>query len=311
MSHGHMNRWLITVAILFGVHIVGVPVQAEGDQEEGPNTGKIGFSGGNDISTHYFFRGILQEDQGFISQPWAEVGVHLLEADDTINSVGLVVGIWNSIHDEQTGADDADVADDADDGGSKNWYESDVYVGLVAGIGENAEAGVSYIAYTSPNDAFDTVQEIDLTFSYDDSGCWENIFSSPGFEGLQPSITIAFEVDNTFLGDDEGIYFEFAIAPTFILIENGDNPVILTIPVTAGFSISDYYEDEDGDDDDAFGYVDVGIFLSQALANIPPDYGEWVVELGVDLLFLGDNLETVNHDDDFEAIGVFRIGANY
>jgi hypothetical protein len=48
-----------------------------------PNTGKFSISGGVDITTAYFFRGILQERDGFIIQPYGELGWALTRARTT------------------------------------------------------------------------------------------------------------------------------------------------------------------------------------------------------------------------------------
>ena len=43
----------------------------------GPNSGKLSLTAGADITTAYFFRGILQERNGFIMQPYAELNLNL------------------------------------------------------------------------------------------------------------------------------------------------------------------------------------------------------------------------------------------
>ena len=72
-----------------------------------PNTGKISFSGGVDITTAYFFRGILQERDGFIIQPYGEVGFALYKGENDEgkgdwSGLSLFGGTWASLHSEET-----------------------------------------------------------------------------------------------------------------------------------------------------------------------------------------------------------------
>ena len=46
-------------------------------ESEGPNQGRVRLTVGNDITTAYFFRGILQERNGFIYEPYAELTLNL------------------------------------------------------------------------------------------------------------------------------------------------------------------------------------------------------------------------------------------
>jgi hypothetical protein len=49
---------------------------------ESPNKGLVSLSVGSDFTTAYFFRGILQERDGFIWQPYGELGFNLFTADE-------------------------------------------------------------------------------------------------------------------------------------------------------------------------------------------------------------------------------------
>lgn len=271
--------------------------------EEAPavNTGNVSLSLGMDIYSKYYFRGIIQEDQGVIAQPWAEIGFALYENEEAaaFNSLSFSVGIWNSFHSEQTGANSA---------GPDIWYEADLYASIGFGIIGDLSGSVTYTAYTSPNSAFNTVEEIALGLSYDDTSLWEDA----GVEGfsLAPSVKIAFETDNSAFGPDEGIYLEVGIEPSFGL---GDTPITLSFPVTVGLSIDDYYEAVEGTstDQDAFGYVEAGIVAGMPLEFVPAEFGAWDLSAGVYFLHLGNNLEDANSSDDFEIIGKVGMSMTY
>ena len=91
----------------------------------------------------------------------------------------------------------------------------------------------------------------------------------------------------------------------------------LTFPVTLGLSLSDYYQNVDPmvsmvpDDNDAFGYFDLGLIASVPLLGVNESYGSWEVSGGVHLLFLGDSLEALNAGDQFQAIGSFGVSIGY
>jgi hypothetical protein len=44
---------------------------------------------------------------------------------------------------------------------------------------------------------------------------------------------------------------------------------------------------------------------------VPADLGEWELGAGVHFLFLGDNNESLNNGDDFEAVGTLSLSMSY
>jgi len=289
--------------------IAQIEGQAEVEAAEEPTVGSAAFwSIGFDITNAYYFRGIIQEDQGFIIQPYAELGWQLNE------TFSFAVGIWNSFHDnDDTGSGGENFNEDGDPVARSTdaWYEADLYATIGVALPANFEFAFTYTAYTSPNSTFSTVQELMFALAYDDSALWTDL----GLEGfaLNPYIALAIEVDNTAFGPDEGFYLELGIEPAFSPFENGPLAGLeITIPVTLGLSLDDYYEvarDEDLDiesDNDAFGYLSVGVTGSIPLP-IPQQFGNASLGAGVSVLFLGDSLEDANNGDDVEVIGTIGV----
>lgn len=255
-----------------------------------------------DFTTHYFFRGILQEDRGIIAQPALEVGKPLLEGGTGLfESVTLTLGQWNSLHSGDTGSGA---------GGGDAWYESDTYAGLSATHGAFT-FGLTYTAYASPNGRFATVQEVAGSVAFDDGAWWSGTFT-----GFHPSATVAFETNGQVdAGQHPGIYAEFGVSPTlkFALRPPRDAAaddtrpqLTLSAPITVGLSVRDYYEL--GGRDDTFGYLDVGLALGMPLP-LPKRLGSWSMTLALDAFVLGDNTASVNHDDHFEVVG--RLGLSW
>lgn len=273
-----------------------------------PNTGKLSFSAGSDFTHAYFFRGIIQEDQGFIAQPWAELSIDFCDCQGTVSDFYLTLGIWNSLHSKGTsaGRETKDL---------EIWFESDLYAVLGMTLLDNWDIDFTYVAYTSPSDAFATIHEISFGATYNDSEFWKkrNV-STPGFNGLQPSVRLAYELDNTVFGSAKGIYLELGIAPSFTSVfELGGDPITMTWPMTVGISLDDYYEETDaaGGDNETFGYFDIGVDATWPMNFIPPDYGSWKFTGRVHVLYMGQNLEEANSGDDLEIIASVGIGLDY
>lgn len=282
-----------------------VPADIPADDEIGS---AFSVSAGVDFATQYIFRGIMQENQGSIIQPWADLGVNFYEGDDGINSIDMNIGIWNSIHSGPTGGDNATGMLSDPEG----WYEADFYAGISVGFLETWTAGVTYTIYTSPNDAFADIEDIGLSLGYDDAKWWEDV-DLPGFKGLQPNVNVIFEIDGQADGGmNYGTYLELAIEPSVLLIDNESLPITFKVPVTLGLSLDNYYEDGTGDDD-TFGYVDVGFVFEAPLTFIPKRYGEWSAHAGVHMMMLGDSLQAISlagqgNGDSVEVYGMFGIG---
>ena len=258
-----------------------------------PNTGRLSLTLGNDITTAYFFRGILQERDGFITEPYGEIGLTLFQSEEgPVNSISLFGGVWNSIHSEETGAATSPNA----------LYETDWYGGVQAVLAKNLTTRLFYTFYTSPNDAFKTVQEVDFSAAYDDSDLL-------GAFSLKPSFLVGSEINNTAFGAKEGTYIELGAGPGLDIIKSETYPVNLSFPLKLGLSAEDYYEDANGNDD-TFGYFSGGLKLGVPLAFIPEDYGSWSASAGVTFLALGNHTGDLNNSD-FWTIGTFSVGMTY
>ena len=293
MRWDSVRMWTVALAL------VGLCASGADAQDKGPNTGRISFSGGMDYTTDYFFRGILQEDEDYILQPYGDLTFKLWDGQGPLNAVGLTFGLWNSLHGGPTGVDGA-VAD------PKVWYEADFYTKLSATMFEDLTAGLLYTAYMSPNDAFGTVQELALTLAYNDAGLL-------GPFALNPSVVLAYELDGqTDLGRHRGVYLQLGVSPGLTLFEKSRAPFSLTFPLLVGLSLSDYYEEVGiGGNNDRFGYFSGGVAASVPLAFIPPAYGSWQARAGASVLVLGDNLKQVNNGDDTEVIGTVGLALTY
>ena len=265
-----------------------------------PNTGRLSISGGIDITTAYFFRGILQERDGAIFQPYLELGVSLYKGEGdkgegNFSGLSLFGGTWASLHTEETNHTASSL--DA-------FYEQDWYGGIQLQFMDNKiTTRAFYIAYTSPSDAFRTVQEVDLSAALDDSE-WLGAFA------LKPSILFATETENSAMGTERGEYMEFGVAPGFPIVDSEDFPITLTFPNKLGISLDDYYEVSESNED-TFGYYSTGVKVSFPLTFIPEDYGSWSASGGATLMVLGTNTKNLNDKDSPWVVGTWGISMAY
>ena len=255
--------------------------------QDASNTGAGSVGSGIDFGSSYYFRGIIQETDGFIAQPYLEAGLTVFEGDEGLKNISFTAGTWSSLHSGPSGSDGAP-------GDPQMWYETDFYTSLGFGFSDAWSADVTYTAYMSPNQMFNTVKELSFGVGYDDGM-------------LGPYATLAVELDGGADGGlNEGTYLELGVEPG-LPIPNSD--VALSFPVAVGLSLSDYYEGVTGDE--TFGFFNVGAIVSVPI-GIPAKYGSWGISGGVNFLFFGDALKTINgSDDDVKPIGVFGISLEY
>jgi len=250
---------------------------------------RVAVTAGFDFLTAYMFRGIYQEDSGVIVPPFVDLGVTVYEGDGALKNVTVNGGNWNSLHSGPSG----------NSGQGNAWYEADYYGSVSFTIGKWTP-GALYTAYTSPNDVFNTVHEVAAVLSYDDS---ESPFP------LSPSVTLAFEAKGQADGgDSQGTYLELGIAPELALVDAPRYPLTLSVPVTLGMSLKDYYEGPTGSN--RFGYFDVGAVASVPLAFLNGKTS-WEVHGGINVMWLGDNLRLFNDGDRVKPVGIIGLSVSY
>jgi hypothetical protein len=309
MRTGKLRSLTMTVAAIVAAVVMLVPLGAAAQdkpadkpaeakpEEKGPNTGRLSLSAGVDFPTDYYFRGIFQEDDDYIIQPYGELAFKLYEGKGPLNNVSFVLGTWNSLHGGPSGVD----GPNAD---PKIWYESDFYAKVMTTLFDDLTAGVIYTAYMSPNDRFTTVQELALSLGYNDAKLL-------GPFALNPSLLVAFEVKGQAdAGSHRGVYLQLGIAPGVTLFEKSALPLTLSFPILTGLSLSEYYEFGSGSDD-TFGYFQAGVGASIPLKFIPADFGSWQLKASLSWMRLGDNLRAVNNNDRNEFIGTIGIAFTY
>jgi hypothetical protein len=310
-----MTGWRTWTAVVAGLVLTGGAVglslasaqqtemraQASGtsaSEEKPPNTGRVSLGLGADWASAYYFRGIANVQNGGSNvQPYAEIGFKLLENAGPLTSLVITPGIWNNF---QYG-DDGRLVEPSD---PRFWFESDLYAKLTATWWEVFTTGVTYTYYTSPNDSFASYADVGLSLGLND-GKWLGDFA------LNPSLLLAFETKGEALvsDDNKGIYMGIGLAPGYTFFADSPQPINVSLPMTGGFSVKDYYTVNGNNQ--TWGYFSGGPLVTVPLKFIPADFGSWSLRAGVQLLFLNSNLKTVNTGDSFTPIGNIGLTMTY
>jgi hypothetical protein len=235
------------------------------------------------VTNAYYSRGILQERDGVIVQPNADLFFKLYEGNGFINNVTLSLSLWDSLHSKQTAHSPGSTV--------SSWYESDYYVGLAVGFAKNFTLTTSYFEFDYPSGAANPQRSVNFNLAYDDSG-FLNAFA------LHPHVTYLYNFDGIAgIGKTDASYFEVGIAPSYTVAPKSSYPLTLTLPVTAGFGDSHFYPT------DRFGYLSAGLTLSFPLAFIPKGYGTWTMTFSGLYYILGDDTNNVNRGDRSTGVG--------
>jgi hypothetical protein len=249
----------------------------------------------SDFTNVYFFRGILQERDGFIAQPWGELYFSAYSSETGfLRDVTFGAGVWASFHTEETLAEH----------GPHSLYETDWYPLISLSFAHNISLTTTYFFYTSPNGAFQTAQELNFKLAWDDSETF-------GRWAVGPYVNFAVETHNTAFGPNEGSGVQMGIGPTlFTLFEGSDMPVTFTAPIELGLAIDDYYEEEDGDEN-TFGYLNFGLSASVPLAFIPEGAGAWSFTLTGKGWYLSNTLAEANRGRSLYPQFIASLGVEF
>ena len=94
------------------------------------------------------------------------------------------------------------------------------------------------------------------------------------------------------------------------LVEGEKFSLTLTVPVTLGLNVDDYYQNAAGSQRQT-GFFDIGVDLSAPLSCVSSRFGSWELNAGVHFLFLGTRTARLNNNDDSEVIGAMGIGIGF
>jgi hypothetical protein len=256
---------------------------------------------GVDLTTQYFSRGILQENQGAIGQPWIELRAHLYQGNGPISDVFLLGRNWNSFHSGPTGTGGADSSSPA------SWFETKATFGLGVQFFKVLTVSGGYTISFSPNDRFETTEEMFVWGELADKELW-NLKGEVGFlkwefDGIRLQGGFVWETDGQRNpGVNDGVYAEIGAKPGVTLHPCEDFTARLSVPVVVGFNVFEYYETP-GKGDAPFGFFSLGFEGEVPLKWISSRWGEWSIYGSITWYNLGQNVAHFNGDHNDEVIG--------
>jgi hypothetical protein len=246
-------------------------------------TGDLGVN----VVSQYVTRGVVLENQGGITEPYADLYFRLYKGDGIINKVQLNIGVWDSFHSRHTDAGAASGTPGISS--TPSWYESDFTAGISVTVLKNLTITPSYFTFLSPNDAFSTFQGLNLKVAYDDTDLLKAF-------ALHPYFQVLWELDNKAgTGPSQGVYYEIGVAPGAAV--PGIKDLSFTVPLTVGLGSHNFYGRTDSVGNvtqDNFGYFSAGFDLSYNLTFIPKCMGTWTANASVTYYYLGNVLADFN-----------------
>jgi hypothetical protein len=250
-------RGAAAACVITALSATAATAQTAGD----PNPGAMTLTGSMDASNAYLFRGIPQDDTGLILWPAVDLSIALKSGGGTVRSVTVNVGTWNSLHTGVTGSDGPT---------GKLWYESDFYLTGGVGFGKGVAVSATYTAYTSPNGAFPSVEEIAFKVG-------APVYHVPAYA------LVAFELQGQADGGvQKGRYLELGAAPA-----HGLGGFVVSAPVKVGLSLEGYYEGLRGDE--RFGFFSVGGRGMVPITSASSRFGRWNIHGEADYVRLGES----------------------
>lgn len=250
-------------------------------------TGDLGVN----FVTEYISRGVMQEKQGVIAQPYLDLFLNVYEAKDGfIDKVTLNLSGWSSFHSKHTGAQPGNDA--------ASWYECDIIPGVSVTFLKNWTLTASYLEYFAPNAAWDASRNLNFNLAYNDTDLL-------GAFALHPHVAYLRELQGSCgsgVGLGHGNYYELGVTPALPAY----GPVTVTFPINAGFGSNGFYADNKG-----FGYFNAGVNASVALACIPSQYGAWAFNTGVTYWYLGDENANLTGGDNNRFVWQAGLGVTF
>jgi hypothetical protein len=234
--------------------------------EESCITGDIGA----DVVSNYVTKGIVQNNQGFIIQPYADLHFRIYKGAGALTSVTVDVGVWNSFNSHRGRVPAGQT--------TSNWYEFDFKTGLTLNFGK-LSLSPYFMTYESPASYFPNAYTSGITVAYDDTdllGGW----------ALHPYATVELELQGT-TGNaaprGASQYYELGVAPGHTW-----HDLTLSLPLKAGFGSSGFYVGNK-----SFGFASAGVRADYALSCIPACLGKWTLSSSFTYYRLGTGAAAV------------------
>ncbi len=223
---------------------------------------------GNAVVSSYISRGGVNENQGFIDQPYLDIYCQLYKGDGFVNKISLNLGFWASLHSEKTAA--------APGSSLSAWYEFDWMPGISVTFLKNFTATLTWLDFDFVSSGA-RAGSLSLNLGYDDTDLLGAFALHPHFTVIKTMIGNLVGVPNS----DLGWYYEVGIAPGYSFFKGEAYPLTFTVPLTVGLGPESY-------NGETYGFFSAGINMAVPLTFIPSGYGNWTATAGFTYWNIGD-----------------------
>lgn len=227
-----------------------------------------------DISDHYITpRGLNVENEGVVFQPLFLVFANLYSDKEAfLQDVSLTLGVWSSIHTEESGADPG------------HWNEFDPIAGFSFKFADYWKLDLTYTAFKSMVDSYPTSSHLETKLSFDDSKFLGAFALNPYvayWQELNYKATVTFNPATS----NESFYFTVGINPSFKA-----GPVKVELPTYINLVDDDFYQKFDGTGGGSgLAVFSSGVKFSVPMTFIPKDMGSWTFYAGVKYYHLNND----------------------
>jgi len=279
---------LLPASVFAGTEVTSKEVKPVQAPVQSAITGDFGVQ----FVSAYFTRGIMQQNQGAIVQPYADLYFALYQGDGFVNKVSLNLSIWSSIHSHHPGNLST----------TKDWYEFDYTPGVAVTFAKNFTLTSSYFEYDSPAGYFSPERSLNFNLAFDDTD-YLHAFA------LHPHFTYLRELSGVAGLGKHGNYYEVGITPGLAPITAPFiGPVTFTFPITVGLGSSGFYNNGIKGGGNGYGYTSAGIDASIPISFIPAAYGTWTFTAGATYYNLNGNVAAYDGNGAFDKHGTIKDG---
>ncbi len=267
-------------------------VTSEGDviSTRTPNEDNLHVFGSFTVATADYFRGAfdgVEEDLDEWSyRPTLGLAVDLAQGTGALTNLSLTLGMANGF----TNTDYDHAAKQRE-----SWYKGDFFTGLAANLFDDFLAGLTYTAYTSPNDVLPTNHELAIAVGYQG----RNIVGR-----LVPTVKWALPLD-----EEDGSFLAIGVEPAFTFFHDASYPVTVSLPLEIGTGFSNYYDQ----DEDEAGYFSFGLLGVVPLRFMPASIGSWRAFAGIEQILRDNDVADAGGgiDDDDNSITEASLGISF
>lgn len=281
----------------------GTETKASKNVIEETKTSAITGDLGVNFVSEYITRGIVEQNQGAIAQPYADIYFRLYKGDGAINNVSFQLGVWEDLQNPAN----PNTGGNYQGNGVKAWFESDYTAAVAVTFLKNYTSTLSYIEADYPSSAYEANRSIQLGLAFNDADYL-------GAFALHPHFNVLYELNTNATGaagiKKNGWYYELGLAPAYTFLKDSKYPITATLPITVGLGDSNGFYGGNYNGNNVYGYFTTGLNASVPLAFIPSSFGAWTTNAGFNYYNLGTSTQQYSGSGTGGVTGATSGAAN-